>query len=204
MPLTVLPKKKTKRIIDVTSVFQFTVDQYHRLINADVLSPNDRCELIRGFIVKKMSQNPPHSTGITYVNKRLVRSLPDEWTVRVQCPITLAHSEPEPDIAVVRGPEKLWIHRHPGPADIEALMEIADSSVLSDRRDKGLLYAEANIREFWLVNLVSKKLEVYTRPKPGKVPKYGHVREYKKNDVVTLTLTDGTILQVPVAGFFPE
>src|SRR5438105_14526377 len=86
-------------------IHRFTVDDYHRMIDAGVITPNNKVELLEGWIVDKMPQNPPHATSITRVLIWLAKLLSeDEWTVRGQCPITLENSEPEPDIAVARGP----------------------------------------------------------------------------------------------------
>ena len=37
-----------------------------------------------------------------------------EFVVRVEQPLTLSESEPEPDIAIVRGTRGDFRHRHPG------------------------------------------------------------------------------------------
>src|SRR5262249_12944549 len=151
MPSLSLKPKPHK--IDVNHFFRFSVEQYHRLVDTGIFTPDDRCELIRGWIVKKMPQKPSLSSGIVRITRRLYQHLPENWLVRCQCPITLADSEPEPDIVIVAGPEEIWDYRHPGADDIETLIEVADTSLLSDRRGKGKLYAEAGIKQFWLVNL---------------------------------------------------
>src|SRR5438128_3370052 len=94
-------------------VRRFTVDEYHRMIQAGVLTENDRVELLEGWIVPKMPHNPPHDGTISLVLRRLCTSLPDDWIVRAQSAITLPDSETEPDLAVVRGPESRYLSRHP-------------------------------------------------------------------------------------------
>src|SRR5437899_13102918 len=76
---------------------RFTVKQYHDMIAAGILTGNDRVELLKGWIVDKMPHNAPHDSGITRTNRWLIRLLPDEWLLLVQCAITLRTSEPEPD-----------------------------------------------------------------------------------------------------------
>src|SRR5215471_17641330 len=80
------------------SIHRFTVDQYHRMIAAGVFTPNDRVELLEGWIVDKMPQHPSHAAAISVLQARLVPLLPPGWIVRVQSPITLPDSEPEPDL----------------------------------------------------------------------------------------------------------
>ncbi|MBI3410165.1 MAG: Uma2 family endonuclease [Planctomycetes bacterium] len=150
---------------------RFSVAEYHQMIDAGILTPNDKVELVEGWIVDKMPQNPPHMTAITRLTRRLGKLLPEEdWTLRIQGPITLATSEPEPDVAVARGSDELYVKRHPGPGDIALLIEVADSSLLDDRRKKTPLYAAGKISEFWLINLADRLIEVHTRPQGGQTP----------------------------------
>ncbi len=174
---------------------QFTVEQYQQMVRAGVFSSKDRVELLEGWIVKKMSQNPPHISSVGRVNRWLGRVLPRTWSLRVQGPITLADSEPEPDITLARGEEGTYDNRHPVPTDIGVLMEVGDSTVISDRRYKGELYAKAKIPEFWLINLVDRKIEVHTKPRSGK---YQKVVEYDVNETVPLALDGVKIARIAV------
>src|SRR5437588_11485444 len=85
-------------------VRRFTVEEYHRMIELGILGEDEDVELLAGQITPKMSRNAPHD-GVLGLIDDLIRSrLPISWKVRVQCALTTADSEPEPDIAVVRGP----------------------------------------------------------------------------------------------------
>src|SRR5262249_24099350 len=128
--------------------------------------------------------------------RRLDKVLPPHWTMGVQAPITLSDSEPEPDITLARGEEETYDARHPEPKDIGVLMEIGDSSVLDDRRDKGELYAKAKVLEFWLINLVTRKIEVYTKPRGAKFQKNV---EYSEKQAVPLVLDGLKIADIPVS-----
>src|SRR5438105_578987 len=103
--------------IDLFALRRFSVAEYHKMIKTGILKPDDRVELLEGWIVNKMPQKPPHSNSITRANRRLARILSDHWTLRVHAPITLSGSEPEPDIVLARGAEELYDQRHPRPAD---------------------------------------------------------------------------------------
>ncbi len=133
---------------------QFSVTEYHQMIEAGILGPDDRVELLEGWIVNKMSRNPPHQGSVDRVNDCLGGVLPTNWRRRCQGAITLSESEPEPDITLARGKIGTYDKRHPQPADIGVLMEVADSTLLEDRRYKGELYASEKIPEFWLINIV--------------------------------------------------
>src|SRR5579862_9140639 len=77
----------------------FTVDEYHRMIDADVLDEGDAVELLEGWIVPKMPRNPPHDATIGLADDALRIRLPAGWHVRLQSAITTSDSEPEPDLA---------------------------------------------------------------------------------------------------------
>src|SRR5207244_13321222 len=83
---------------------RFTVDEYHRMIQNGVFADDDRFELLEGWIVAKMSKNPPHEVAVDKSHEAIRSCLPAGWRVRSQSAITTNDSEPEPDLAVVRGP----------------------------------------------------------------------------------------------------
>src|SRR2546423_11609672 len=113
-------------------VHRFTVDEYHRIIQAGVLTEDNPVELLEGWIVPKMPHNPPHDATIELVEESLQSKLPAGWRIRVQLAITTDDSEPEPDLAVVRGAARSRLTSHPGPQDIALLVEVSDSSLSHD------------------------------------------------------------------------
>src|SRR5438128_1194075 len=131
---------------------RFSVAEYHRLIQTGILTEDDNLELLEGYLVCKMSRNPPHDATIQKATKRLFRVLPAGWDLRIQSAVTLPDSEPEPDFAVVRGDETAYRAHHPGPPDVGLVIEVADSTLPGDRDDKGRIYARAGIPTYWIVN----------------------------------------------------
>jgi len=174
------------------------------MIEVGVLTADDRVELLQGLLVEKMARNPSHDSSVTRIIKRLIPILPANWSLRVQGAVVLRDSEPEPDFAIVRGPEETFDRRKPTPRDIGLLIEVADSTLLEDRRIKGLLYAEARILEYWIVNIPDACIEVYTGPKAGKSPRYSHRQDYYANDLVPLTLDGKEIVQLLVHELLPR
>src|SRR5262245_51036438 len=136
------------------SIAKFSVPRYQRMIDSGILTPEDRVELLENYVVLKMPANPPHDGTIQMVAKRLGRRVPTGWDMRVQLSITLPDSQPEPDVAICRGDETAYLLRHPCPADIGLIVEVADSSLLRDQRDKTRIYARADIPIYWIINLV--------------------------------------------------
>ena len=114
-------------------VRRFGVSQYHRMIAAGILADDDPLELLEGWLVPKMVKNPAHSTARHVATKALEQAVPPGWHVRSQEPITLDDSEPEPDIAVVRGDPGQYARSHPGPRDVALVVEVADASLVRDR-----------------------------------------------------------------------
>jgi Uma2 family endonuclease len=184
-------------------VHRFTVAQYHRMIAAGVLTEYDRVELLEGWIVDKMPQHPAHAGTISILLAKLQAKLPRGWFVRVQSPITLNESEPEPDLAVVRGSEETYLSAHPTPEDIAIVIEVADSTPEHDRSVKGRTYARARLPVYWIVNLVELKVEVYSQPRSGKTPGYRRKEAYGVEFGVPLVVAGRERTGIPVRHLFP-
>ncbi len=178
----------------------FTVAEYHRMIELGLLTEDDAVELLEGWITPKMPRNPPHDGTLDRAEDALTSRLPSGWRVRSQKAITLADSEPEPDIAIVPGPAARFLQHHPGPADIALLVEVSDTTLSHDRNDKCRIYARAGIAEYWIVNIVDTRIEVYTDPTgPCAVPAYRQRQDFALTDAVPLSMGGQVVGMVPVA-----
>lgn len=141
----------------------WTREEYDRLIAAGGFQPDSRVQLIRGEIVEMAPQGARHATAIRLTQKQLERHFTQGFEVRTQLPVALGEwSEPEPDIAVVRGSTENYRDQHPKAAVL--VVEVADTTLEFDRTSKLQMYAEAGIPEYWIVNLVNRMLEVYRTP----------------------------------------
>src|SRR5262245_40463855 len=107
----------------------FTVAEYHQMIQAGILTEDDRVELLEGWIVPKMPHNPLHDGTIQVASEVITGHLPPSWRIRIQSVVTTGDSEPEPDLAIVRGDRLSYLTRHPGPADVGTIIEVADSTL---------------------------------------------------------------------------
>ena len=156
----------------------FTVAEYHRLMDVGIITKADRCELIHGLIVEKPRINPPHATAVSKLTRRLFGLVGDDSVIRIQLPITLSDSEPEPDVVVAAGTDDDYTDAHPGPKEVRLAVEVSDSSLADDQGVKLAMYAAAKLPVYWIVNLVDGRVEVYTNPRgeePG-VPHPNRVR----------------------------
>jgi len=137
--------------------------EYERLIDLGAFRPGEPLELVGGALVVREPQSGPHATAVGLVEDTLRQVFGAGWTVRTQGPIALDEdSELEPDIAVVPGSRRDYSRGHPSHPVL--LVEVADSSLEFDRREKAGLYARAGIADYWIVNLVDNVLEVYRDP----------------------------------------
>ncbi len=144
---------------------QWTVEDYHRMLRAGILSPEDRVELLEGQIVEMVPQNPPHASRIDDGGDYLKALFAQRAKVRVQLPVTLAPgSEPEPDFAIVRPDPNRYRDRHPGPQDILLLIEVADATLTRDRTHKAAIYAKAGIPEYWIIDLPQRQMIALQNP----------------------------------------
>ncbi len=144
---------------------RWTRVQYDRLIEAGIFQTGDRVELLGGQICVSEPQNSPHATAICLAEEALRQAFAGSWSIRVQMPIALdQESEPEPDLTVVPGGPRDYLADH--PARPVLVVEVSDSSLALDREHKGSLYARARLRDYWIVNLVDRVVEVYREPGP--------------------------------------
>lgn len=167
-------------------VSPISVLEYHRL---DEYNENGRrTELIRGIVIEKMSKSPLHSTISQWLYDRLAAMAPQGFLVRREDPLTLADSEPEPDISVVRGAAEDYINAHPGTAEL--VIEVAVSSLALDRENASL-YAEAGVKEYWIVLASSREVEVYRHPENGR---YAEVQTFRSEQAIDSSSIPGVHL----------
>ena len=183
---------------------RFSVAEYHQLIDIGMLTEDDDLELLDGHLVKKISKGPTHETGIDLFREAVAALIGPGRMLRCQQAVTLAPGEPEPDFAVVRGLPRTYRHSHPTPADIDLFVEIADSSLDTDREDKGALYAADSIPFYWIINLIDSMIEVYTDPDAtAEPPAYRTRTDYAPGAAVPLVLDGVTVASIPVAELLP-
>jgi Uma2 family endonuclease len=184
-------------------VRRFTFDEYHRMIDAGILREGDPYELLEGWIVPKMTRNPPHDLALGLAEDEISKRLPPSWFRRGQSAATTQDSEPEPDITIVRGNRRDYDQRHPHPQDIGMTVEVA-SSLQHDRAVKGRIYARAAIPIYWVINIPDHQVEVYTNPTgPCPAPHYQQRRDYRAGDTVPLVLDGQQVGMIAVRDLLP-
>ena len=132
------------------------------------LLPQSGHELLDGEIVFKV-KNRPHNISLKRVSRWLSRIFGEDY-VQTQDPIDVstpdrAYNAPEPDAAVFRQPVESYLE-DPGAEETRLIIEVSDSTGSRDRGLKARLYARAGYAEYWVVDIVRRKLYVYREPAP--------------------------------------
>ncbi|WP_445246424.1 Uma2 family endonuclease [Microcoleus sp. OTE_8_concoct_300] len=185
-------------------IWRLSIEQYHAIIQAGILTDDDSVELLEGWLVFKMPKNPPHRATTRLVRTALENILPAGWYVDSQEPITLSNSEPEPDIVVVRGDTRQYLDRHPGAGDIALIIEVSDTTLQRDRTVKKRIYAGAGISIYWIVNLVEEQVEVYSQPLVEvEQPDYSQRLDFGRSAVIPIIIEGIEIGAIAVDALLP-
>jgi Uma2 family endonuclease len=160
---------------------KWTLEQYHRMIEAGILD-DQPVELLNGEIIVMPSEGEPHAYYSTDTRRYLEALLGDRAEVRDGHPITIpsSNSEPEPDLAIVQPLGREYLTHHPYPENVFWLIEYSNTSLKKDLDAKAKAYAAAGIVEYWVVNLQTMELIVMRDPIAA---------EYQSQ----ITLTQGTV-----------
>ena len=174
----------------------FTVDKYEKMIETGILGKDDRVELIRGEIVKKELISLRHAACVARLMALFTTRFGSSAIVWPQNPIRIGgHSMPEPDVALLKPSTDFYSEARPTPQDVLLLVEVADSSVARDKSAKVPLYAEANVPELWIVDLIENVIEVYADPAGGA---YRKVSGSKSGDTLSVPIALDTVVSVDV------
>ena len=175
----------------------WTVEEYHRMIDAGILTTEDKVELLEGRIVQMSPQRPPHAGTTQRTDGYLQNLLRGRAQIRVQLPITLSTSEPEPDIAVVRISPDAYGNHHPGPNEIFLLIEVAYTTLDSDRSEKAPIYARANIPDYWILDVSNRLVYIFRNPSAS-----GYEFETILNQDATLAPLAFPDIEIPFSELF--
>ena len=178
---------------------RLSVAEYHRMADLGLLKPDERVELIHGLLEEKPVVTPPHAFAVTKLSKLIEQFNIEQCVLRVQMPIALYDSEPEPDLVLARSVESGYFDRHPGPADIQLLIEVAVSSLAFDQGEKLSLYAASGITTYWIFNLIDRRLEVFTNPQSGDQPAFLDVQHFARGATVPLIFGGAMVGSIAVS-----
>ena len=152
----------TAALAHAPALTRISVEDFHRISELGIY--DKRAELIRGVVFQKPPMSPLHFTASKRLHERLLALQLPGVTVRHEGPLTLRDSEPLPDLAIVAGSDADFSQRHPTTAEL--IIEVAVSSVTKDR-EMAAIYAEAGVKEYWIVLPEERRVEAHRRCEGG-------------------------------------
>lgn len=169
----------TKRLYTVR---KFTVEEYYKLAEVGILSEDDRVELIEGEIVVHSPIGSRHAACVKRLNALFSSRAQNKAIVSVQDPIRLSeHSEPQPDLALLKPHPDFYAEEHPSPQDVLLIIEVTETSLEYDKSVKLPLYAKHGIPEVWLVDLAQGRMEVHRKPQGER---YMSAQKFKRDQTI--------------------
>jgi Uma2 family endonuclease len=180
----------------VSDLWRLSVEQYHDMARQGIFADDDPVELLEGLLVRKMTVSPAHHRATHRVQDALRSRVPQSHYVASPSSVTLAASEPEPDVLVVRGSNDDYAHHHPGPGDVALVVEVSDASLRRDQGFKKAIYAKSSLPIYWIVNLIDRRVEVYTDP-TGAADYRSH-RDYGETESAPLIIDGREVARIPV------
>ena len=170
-PKRAVPKRRATVLLQDPQPHRWTRAEYYKMGELGLL-PEKNVELIEGEIIEMSPVHSPHVTAVMIANETLRMAFGKGWIVREEKPLSLGtNSDPQPDLAIVVGKLRDYAKAHPRTAAL--VIEVAESTLAYDRKQKASLYAKAGIQDYWIINLVHCQVEVYRRPMVDEVAPYG-------------------------------
>ena len=171
------------------TTYKWSIEEWHELLDAGLLEGKP-VEFLEGEIITVSPEGVEHSYSNQSIADFLRELLKGKAYIRDSHPITLDNSEPEPDVAIVRLPDTIYRTHHPYPQDIYWLIEISNRTLKIDLNQKKITYARNGIPEYWIIDLVNKKLIVHTQLQNNN---YTQVKEYTKGTTSSLAFPNVAI-----------
>jgi Uma2 family endonuclease len=170
---------------------KLTVTDYHRMVTTGILTGDDHLELIEGDLIEMAPAGPEHADLVAHI-ARIMRTQ-TTFLVREEKPVTLPeHSEPEPDIALVK-PQR-YRNAHPYPTDVIMIIEVADASLDKDKKVKVPLYARFRIPEVWIVDVQGWAVECFWGlPGDAEPTHYAHSKRAERGSITAETIPGVTL-----------
>lgn len=185
--------------------YRLDVRQFLTMIAAGVFGPEERIELLGGVLVQKMTRHAPHNFTVGRLSALLRDLIAPDRLVREEKPVVLGRDwRPEPDIAVIRGPDDHYRRADPTAADLALLVEVAESTYPLDRGEKWRAYAAARVPVYWIVDLSSRAVEVFTDPAGrGKTARYRAAARFGPGEAIPVVVDGRELGAVAVNEILP-
>ncbi len=163
---------------------RISADDFLNMARAGILNEGDRIELIEGDLIDMAPIGSEHASLTDWFTQTIVLAVGQQAIVRVQSSLFLdRHSQPQPDVQVLRAREDYYRKAHPRAGDVLLLIEVADTTARFDREVKIPLYARHVVSEAWLVDVAQRSVEVYRDPHP-ETSAYRQMTVYRQGRII--------------------
>ena len=143
----------------------FTVDDYYRMADAGILTPENRVELIDGEVIQMSPIGARHAGCVNAANDLFVNAFRGRAIVSIQNPLRLNnYTEPEPDAVLLKYRSDSYRAKRAMGSDALLVLEVADTTLSYDVNVKVPRYAESGVPEVWIEDLENNLLLVYRDP----------------------------------------
>ena len=206
MATVTMPRQEEAEVeVEVATLRLFTTDEYDAMLRVGILREGEPVELLGGLLRKKMPKSPEHMLAKNLTLHALHRLLPGGWHAVSEDAVYISgYDEPEPDVTVRRGELVDYGHRKATAADIALLVEVAASSLATDRGEKLWAYAAARIPAYWIINLNTRRVEVYTAPSGADGAGYARRDDRTESDHIDVVIDGHVVGQIAVAAIVPK
>ena len=185
-------------------LWRLSLKKYHEMVRQGILTEDDPVELWEGLLVEKMPKSRGHCLATELAQGALASRVSAGWHLEAQESVTLSGSEFEPDIMLVRGAARDYVDESPGAADLALVIEISDSTLARDQGFKKAIYAKSGIPVYWIVNLVDRRVEVYSDPGgDADKPDFRQRHDYGEVHDVPLVIGGQEMARIPVRALLP-
>ena len=169
-----------------------SIREYQKMAKTGILNDDDRVELLNGKIIEMSPIGSLHAACVNRINALFSKALGSKVIVSLQNPLVIPpYSMPEPDVVLLKPREDYYARRHPRPKDVLLVLEVADSTLQKDKTIKKLIYAQAGIQEYWIVDIPNKKVQVFRSPAEKE---FQMVESFSPNDRLKLSGLDFSFL----------
>ena len=181
-PVTSIP---TETSASTAMPSPITVPVFSAMRDAGLLE-GVRVELWDGTIRPRPTPSRPHSVAVTTIHQALLSLRIAGVAIEQGQPLAFrrAPSAPCPDLAILRGRSVDFPRSLPTSPDVALLVEVADSTLLEDRR-KVQSYARERIPVSWIVDLPDRLIEVSDLTGPNA---YGPPAVYREDAEVPIVI----------------
>ena len=185
--------------------FRIGRERFEKMIESGIFAGDHSVFLWQGRLVRKMTAGHAHFITVSLLYQALLGMVTPNWTVIQEQPVEIDEwSLPEPDLAMIRGSLRDDLRRRPNALDLGLLIEVADSSLLVDRRNKLRVYAQARLPRYWIANIPERRIETYESPiNQADGPSYAIRHDYTSGQRVPVILDGEQLGTIAVDEILP-